>query len=71
MGVPLPEEGRLFGSCVNITVRICDAATAESIYVSDALYVLAARLACPLVDRGLHALKGIETPLRLYELEWR
>ena len=71
VGAPLPEEGRLFGSCVNITVRVCGAAKAERIYVSDELRCLAADEACRLFDRGLFALKGIEEPVRLHELRWR
>lgn len=34
-GRPLPEEGRLFGGCVNYTVRVCSMAAAGQILVSD------------------------------------
>jgi class 3 adenylate cyclase len=70
VGAPLPEEGRLFGSCVNITVRVCAAAKAECVYVSDVFRQLAADHRCRLRDRGVFALKGIEAPLRLHELMW-
>jgi class 3 adenylate cyclase len=71
VGAPLPEEGRLFGSCVNVTVRICGVAAAERIYVSDELRQLAAPLSCTLLDRGLFSLKGIGPKLRLHELVWQ
>ncbi|MFI5308520.1 MAG: adenylate/guanylate cyclase domain-containing protein [Polyangiales bacterium] len=73
VGAPLPEEDRLFGSCVNVTVRVCAAADAERILVTDDVQRLAPETALHgcLRDRGVHALKGLSTKMRLHELTWR
>ena len=44
-GEPLPEEGRLFGTCVNTAVRVCAAAGGQRVLVSD-LGAPARRRAC-------------------------
>jgi class 3 adenylate cyclase len=74
VGAPLPEEGRLFGCCVIATVRVCAAATAEHILVSDDVKRFATPAAASrhgLQDRGLFALKGLAAPMRLHELVWQ
>jgi adenylate cyclase len=71
VGNPLPEEGRLFGSCVNITARVCHLTQAESIYVSDSFRSQVADCHCHMIELGSFALKGIDNPLRIYELAWR
>jgi len=74
VGAPLPEEGRLFGCCVNATVRVCAVTAAEQILVSDDVR----RIAIPLTrgrhglhDRGFFTLKGLTAPRRLHELVWQ
>ena len=70
VGEALPEEGRLVGSAVNVAVRICSTAPADAILVSDAIRQLAGDGGFGFVDRSLHALKGIDEPVRLYEVTW-
>jgi adenylate cyclase len=41
-GRPLPEEGRLFGGCVNYAVRVCGVADAGEILVSNCVKALIA-----------------------------
>jgi class 3 adenylate cyclase len=56
-GRPLPEEGRLFGGCVNYAVRVCAQAEADEVLVSDCVRaLLAADMAC--VERAPVVLKG-------------
>ena len=68
VGTPLPEEGRLFGACVNLTVRVCDATACERIYASDAFRRVATCPSHRWLDRGPFALKGIPAAVRLHEL---
>ena len=67
-GEPLPEDGRLFGSCVNTAVRICSATDAGHVLVSDLVWRLAAGRRFAFHLRGAVALKGLAQPLDLYEL---
>ncbi|HKU44690.1 MAG TPA: adenylate/guanylate cyclase domain-containing protein [Polyangiales bacterium] len=74
-GMPLPEENRLFGSCVNITVRVCSVTRAGSILASAAVLsqLTVSDFRFPDVrfrDCGYVALKGISSPPQLYELVW-
>lgn len=67
-GEPLPEDGRLFGTCVNTAVRICSVTKAGHVLVSDLVWRLAAGRRFAFQQRGAVALKGIGQPLDLYEL---
>jgi class 3 adenylate cyclase len=69
-GEPLPEEDRLFGTCINTAVRVCATANAGEVLVTDVVRHLAAGQILPFVDRGVVALKGLSTPMRLHELRW-
>jgi class 3 adenylate cyclase len=69
-GEPLPEDGRLFGACINTAVRICSAALPERVFVSDVVRQLAIGKAVPFEDRGSFALKGMAAPVHLHELLW-
>jgi class 3 adenylate cyclase/DNA-binding CsgD family transcriptional regulator len=69
-GEALPEEGRLIGTAVNATVRICATAKADTILASDAILRFAGDDTCVFVDRGLHPLKGIDAAFRLHEITW-
>lgn len=69
-GMPLPEEDRLFGSCVNITVRVCSVTRAGSIMASAAVLSQLDRHDFRFHDRGRVALKGISLPQQLHELHW-
>lgn len=70
-GLPLPEENRLFGACVNTTVRVCSVATPGSIFATDLVLKLlgTSRFSC--VDRGDVRLKGISVPQHLHEVQWQ
>lgn len=70
-GEPLPEEGRLFGLCVNIAVRVCLLAEGSAVLVSDVVRRLASESPLPFSQYGLVPLKGIASPLHLHELLWR
>jgi adenylate cyclase len=70
-GQPLREENRLFGSCVNITVRVCAAAAAEHILATDLVLALAAPETFCFEDRGSFTLKGVSSRMRLHELGWQ
>jgi class 3 adenylate cyclase len=69
-GEPLPEDGRLFGTCVNTAVRICSVTQAAHVLVSDVVCQLAAGRDFEFHHRGRYALKGLKDPLRLHELCW-
>jgi class 3 adenylate cyclase len=69
-GEPLPEDGRLFGTCVITAVRICSVTQPEHVLVSDVVRQLAVGKAVEFTDRGMFPLKGFEAPLHLHELIW-
>lgn len=70
-GIPLPEEDRLFGTCVNVTVRVCNVTEPGAISASDAVLSQLEGPEFRLVDRGRVPLKGIAAPLRLHLLSWQ
>ena len=63
-------EGRLFGTAVHTTFRICARARAGQILISDVIHQLVAGKGFVLASRGRVALKGLER-VRLYEVIWR
>jgi class 3 adenylate cyclase len=69
-GEPLPEEGRLFGTCVNTAVRVCAAAPAQSVLVSDLARQLAAGRSFRFAGSRAVALKGLGQPMQVHELLW-
>ena len=69
-GVPLPEEDRLFGACVNVTVRVCSVTPPGDILTSDAVLGQLDQHDFRVQDRGVFALKGITLPVRLHKLSW-
>jgi class 3 adenylate cyclase len=54
------------GMAVHEAARIMAAAGANEIFVSETVQVLASTAGLNFDDRGLHTLKGIDTPRRLY-----
>jgi class 3 adenylate cyclase len=70
VGEPLPEEGRLFGTCVNTAVRVCAAAPAQSVLVSDLARQLAAGRSFRFAASRKVALKGLVQPMQVHELLW-
>jgi len=67
-GEPLPEDGRLFGTAVNTTVRVCNRARAGQILVTDVVRQLSLGCGFEFVEQGSAQLKGLRDDMRLYEL---
>ena len=55
-----------YGTTVNVTARVASVAHAGQIVVSDAMAVMLGD--ADLVDLGVHQLRGLSTPLRLFQL---
>lgn len=71
-GRPLLDEGRLFGQCVNIAVRVCSVAAADQVLVSAGATTAFDRRPSPfeLEELGPRALKGVSAPQILYRVRW-
>jgi class 3 adenylate cyclase len=69
-GEPVEDSNDLFGATVQLAARICDAAAADQIFVSDVV-----RESCgdrqDLVDTGSRRFKGFARPVRVFAVEWR
>lgn len=70
-GEPVEEDQRLFGSTVQLTSRICDKADPDQILVAPVIKDLCLGKSFAFADKGEHALKGFEQPLRMYEVQWQ
>jgi class 3 adenylate cyclase/pimeloyl-ACP methyl ester carboxylesterase len=75
-GEPIAEDdpdGRsdLFGTAVIVAARIAAQAHGGEILVSDVVRQLVAGKRFLFNDRGEHALKGFEDPVRVFEVSWR
>jgi len=75
-GEPIAEDdpdGRsdLFGTAVIVAARIAGQAQGGEILVSDVVRQLVAGKRFLFNDRGEHALKGFEDPVRVFEVSWR
>ncbi|HEV8574559.1 MAG TPA: alpha/beta fold hydrolase [Dehalococcoidia bacterium] len=70
-GEPVAEEQDLYGTSVQLAARVCAEADAGEILVSNVVRELAAGKGFLFNDRGDHALKGFEDPVRVYEVRWR
>jgi class 3 adenylate cyclase len=68
-GEPLPEDGRLFGTAINMAVRVCAQAGAGQVLVTDVVRQLARGAGFTFRARGLTPLKGLASAPCLYELE--
>jgi class 3 adenylate cyclase len=69
-GEPIEDSNDLFGATVQMAARICAAAAAETIVVSDRVRALTAGDNA-FRDLGPHPLKGFAAPVALYEVPWR
>jgi class 3 adenylate cyclase/pimeloyl-ACP methyl ester carboxylesterase len=69
-GEPIAEERDLFGTAVDLAARIRDKAEPGEILVSDVVRQLVAGKGFLFNDRGEHALKGFEDPVRVWEVRW-
>jgi class 3 adenylate cyclase len=75
-GEPITEDdpgGRsdLYGTAVIVAARIAAQAHGGEVLVSDVVRQLVAGKGFLFSDRGDHALKGFEDPVRVYEVSWR
>jgi class 3 adenylate cyclase len=70
-GEPVEEDQRLFGSTVQLTSRICDKAEPDQILVAPVIRDLCLGKPFSFADKGEHALKGFDQPLRMYEVDWQ
>jgi class 3 adenylate cyclase len=70
-GEPIEEDGDLFGATVILASRIAAKAEGGEILVSDNVRSLCSGKNFLFADRGVFAAKGIEEPVRIYEVNWR
>jgi adenylate cyclase len=69
-GEPIAEGDDLFGASVIATARIASAAKGGQILASDVVRQLLAGKGFDFTLEGVHALKGFEEPVRLFEVRW-
>ena len=70
-GEPVAEEQDLFGASVQLAKRVCDHAEPGQIVASNVVRELAAGKGFLFSDLGDVVPKGLEDPVRLYEVRWR
>ncbi len=70
-GEPIAEDDDLFGTAVNEAARITAAAKGGEILVSNVVRELAKGKDFLFADRGETSLKGLEDPVRLFEVRWQ
>jgi len=70
-GEPIAEEADLFGTAVQVAARLCAHAQPCQILASNVVQELAAGKGFAFSDQGEAALKGLDKPVRLYELHWQ
>jgi class 3 adenylate cyclase/formylglycine-generating enzyme required for sulfatase activity len=71
-GVGFHDENDIYGNLVNIAARVEKLARRDQILLTEAVYGdLEGLLRERCGSSGEHALKGLEQPLRVYELDWR
>jgi adenylate cyclase len=69
-GEPVTEGEALFGSTVNLTARICAYAKPDQILAAHVIRDLCMGKKFSFADSGNVALKGIQEPVRLFEVQW-
>jgi class 3 adenylate cyclase len=70
-GEPIEEDGDLFGATVILASRIAAKADGGEILVADTVRGLCSGKGFLFSDRGEFVAKGIEEPVRVYEVSWR
>jgi len=70
-GEPIEEDGDLFGATVILASRIAARAAGGQILIPEPVRHLLSGKTFSFSERGEFALKGIEDPVRLYEVSWR
>ena len=69
-GEPVDEGQDLFGATVQLARRVCDAAAAGQICVSNVIRELCLGKEFRFRDLGPATLRGFEDPVQLYEVAW-
>lgn len=69
-GEPVEDSNDLFGTTVNTAARVCQTAEGDAIVISEAVEGAIGDL-FELVELGSRQLKGLTTPVALYEVVWR
>jgi pimeloyl-ACP methyl ester carboxylesterase len=69
-GEPLPEEGDLHGTVVQLACRVCETARPDEVLASNVVRELAAGKGFAFRRREDVALKGFEEPVVLYAVDW-
>ena len=70
-GEPIAEDGDLFGATVILAARIASQAEGGEVLASMAVRELCAGKGFLFANRGEHALRGFEDPVRMFEVSWR
>jgi len=70
-GEPVAEDQDLFGTAVQVAARLCAHAQPCQILASNVVQELAAGKGFAFSDQGEAVLKGLDKPVRLYELNWQ
>lgn len=70
-GEPIAEEDDLFGTAVIVAARIAAKAEGGEILTSDTVRGLVAGKEFLFADLGETALRGLEDPVRVYEVRWQ
>ena len=69
-GEPVDQGEDLFGATVQLAARVCDAAEARQICVSNVVRELCLGKDFRFSDLGPRPLRGFSDPVRLYEVTW-
>ncbi|HKZ74994.1 MAG TPA: adenylate/guanylate cyclase domain-containing protein, partial [Steroidobacteraceae bacterium] len=69
-GEPVREQNDLFGQAVQLASRICAQAEPGQILASNVVRELVAGKGFLFADQGTAELRGLEDPVRLYEVRW-
>ncbi len=70
-GEPIAEDDDLFGASVIATARIAASASGGQVLVANVVRELVAGKGFLFADTGEHVLKGMEDPVRVWELRWQ
>jgi class 3 adenylate cyclase len=69
-GEPVEVGFDLFGAAVQLAARTCDKAGPEEIFCSEIVVDACKDLAIPFTQRGDFHLKGVDGPVKLFEVPW-
>ncbi len=69
-GDPVESRGDLFGIAVNTASRICDAAGANEVFVSDIVFDRVRDEGWAIESRGERTFKGLALPIEVHVVNW-